>query len=75
VENPVQDSLMKDGLWEIVNGSETAPEENDNGYSKFVTQKNRALAIIVLSIDPYLLYLFDDPTEPIVVWEKLSTQF
>jgi len=30
-------SLMKDGLWEIINGSKTANEENDNEYSKFVT--------------------------------------
>ena len=33
------------------------------------------MATIVLSIDPSLLYVIGDPTEPTVVWEKLSTQF
>ena len=68
-------SLIKDGLWEIVNGSERAPKENDSAYSKFISRKNRALAIIVLSIDPSLLYLLGDPTDPTAVWERLSTQF
>jgi len=31
--------------------------------------------IIVLSINPSLLYLLGDLTEPTAVWEKLSTQF
>ena len=68
-------SLIKDGLWGIVDGSETAPAENDGAYSKFITHKDRALAIIVLSIDPSLLYLIGDPTDPTVVWKRLSTQF
>ena len=68
-------SLIKDGLWGIVDGSETAPAENDGAYSKFITRKDRALAIIVLSIDPSLLYLIGDPTDPTVVWKRLSTQF
>ena len=68
-------SLIKDGLWEIVDGSEEAPQENDGAYSKFIARKNRALAIIVLFIDPSLLYLLGDPTDPTAVWEKLSTQF
>ena len=42
---------------------------------QFIYRKNRALAIIVLSIDPSLLYLIADPTDPTVVWGKLSTQF
>ena len=68
-------SLIKDGLWGIVDGSERAPEENDGAYSKFISRKNRALAINVLSIDPSLLYLLGDPTDPTAVWERLSTQF
>ena len=68
-------SLIKDGLWGIVDESEAAPPENDGAYSKFIARKNRALAIIVLSIDPSLLYLLGDPTDPTAVWEKLSTQF
>ena len=68
-------SLMKDGLWGIVNESETAPAEGADGYSKFITRRDRALAIIVLSVDPSLLYLIGDPTNPVDVWKKLSTQF
>ena len=68
-------SLIKDGLWGIVDGSERAPEENDGVYSNLISRKNRALAIIVLYIDPFLLYLLRDPTDPTAVWERLSTQF
>ena len=70
-------SLIKDGLWGIVDGSKRAPEENYGAYSKFSSQKNRvfSLAIIVSYIDPSLLYLLDDPTDPTAVWERFSTQF
>ena len=30
-------SLMKDGLWGIVDGSETAPDEAEGAYSKFIS--------------------------------------
>jgi len=65
-------ALMKDGLCSIVNGSKTAPEEGTDGYSKFVSRRDRTLAIIV---DLSLFYIVGDPTEPVTVWEKLSTQF
>ena len=39
------------------------------------SSKNCRLAIIFLSIDPSLLYLLGDPTDPTAVWERLSTQF
>ena len=68
-------SLMKDGLWSIMDGSETAPEVESEGYPKFFTQRDRGLAIIVLSIDPSLLYVFGDPADPVAVWKKLSDQF
>ena len=68
-------SLIKDGLWGNVDGSEEAPAEADGAYSKYISRKNRALAIIVLSIDPSLLYLLGDPTDLTAVWERLSTQF
>ena len=61
-------SLMKDGLWGIMEGNETAPDESDGGYSKFISRKNHALAVIVLSINLSLLYLLGDPTDPTVVW-------
>ena len=43
--------------------------------SKFIAQKNCALVVIVLSINPSLLYLLGDPTDPTVVWQQLSAQF
>ena len=35
----------------------------------------RALATIVLSVEPSLLYLVANPEEPIIVWQKLANQF
>ena len=43
--------------------------------SKFNTRRDKVLAIIVLSVDPTLLYLVGDPTDPFVVWTKLADQF
>ena len=43
--------------------------------AKFNTRRDKALAIIVLSVDPTLLYLVGDPRDPIVVWTKLADQF
>ena len=44
-------------------------------YSKLVTRRDCALATIVLSINPCLLYLIGDPKDPIAVWELLVGQF
>ena len=39
-------------------------------------RRDRALATIVLSVDPTLLYLLGpDPQNPVVVWKKLADQF
>ena len=63
-------ALMKDGLWSIVDGSESAPSTSDTQkYEKFVASRDRALAVIVLSMDPALLYLIGDSQNPVV---KLS---
>ena len=67
-------ALMKDGLWNIVNGIDEIPEAND-AKQKYIVERDRALAIIVLSIQPTLLYLIGDPQDPAVVWRKLSDQF
>ena len=45
----------------------TAPEEGTDGLFKFVTRRDRALTIIDLSVDPSLLCIVGDPTEPITV--------
>ena len=61
-------ALMKDGLWNIVNGTENAPSASDaDRRAKFATRRDRALAIIVLSVEPSLLYLVGNPEDPIVV--------
>ena len=72
-----QMALMKDDLWTIV--SETEPPPADDAteavVSKWRSRKNKALATIVLSVDPSLLYLLGEPTEPVDVWKKLKSQF
>ena len=69
-------ALVKDGLWNIVNGTETIPAETDaDGHAKFLTRKDRAFALIVLLVEPSLLYLLGEPEDPCAVWKKLSDQF
>ena len=70
-------ALMKDGLWGIVNGTESAPnrEADAERHAKFVSRRDRALALIVLSVEPSLLYLIGDPEDPVEVWKKLLDTF
>ena len=69
-------ALVHDGLWGIVSGSETAPSVEDaDRLSKFTARRYRALATIVLAVEPSLLYLIGDPEDPVVVWKKLQDQF
>ena len=55
--------LVREGLWGIVAGTEEPPDPAaDAGrYAKYVARKDRALATIVLAVDPTLLYLLGDP--------------
>ena len=73
-------ALIKDGLWSVVNGTEKAPANDDEGDAnavmKYEAKRDRALATIVLAINPSLLYLLGgDPEDPEIVWNKLSDQF
>ena len=68
-------ALVRDGVWSIVSGTETAPEEEGEDRTKFLTRRDRALATIVLSVEPSLLYLIGDPEDPVAVWTKLQSQF
>lgn len=69
-------ALMKEGLWRIVTGEETSPAGGDAAArAKFVGRKDRALATVVLSVDPSLLYRIGNPEDPVVVWKKLADQF
>ena len=69
-------ALKKDGLWTIVDGSEAPPDASAAAdYTKFVARRDCALAVIVLSVAPSLLYLIGDPKSPVVVWKKQADQF
>ena len=68
-------ALMKEGLWNIVEGTEAAPGRENDRYAKFLARRDWALAIIVLSVEPSLLYLVGDPEDPAAVWGKLANQF
>ena len=59
-----------------MNGSETAPsDEEADRLVKFVARRDQALATIVLTVEPSLLYLIGDPKDPVIVWKKLQDQF
>ena len=68
-------ALIQEGLWNIVKETETSPcESTDNGAAvvKYELQEDRALATIVLSMEPTLLYLLGlDPDDPVQVRKKL----
>ena len=71
-------ALKKDGVWSIVDGTEIAPGHTaaEKERERYKSRKDKALAIIVLSVDPSLLYLVGaDPEDPVVVWNKLKEQF
>ena len=71
-------ALVKEGLWNIVNGTERAPASSAavEQHAKFELKRDKALATIVLSIEPSLLYLLGpEPNDPVEVWKKLADQF
>ena len=68
-------ALMKEGLWRIVTGQETAPTGSEAERAKFAARRDRVLATVVLSVDTSLLYLVGNPEDPTVVWKKLADQF
>ena len=69
--------LLKEGLWEIVTGAEEAPADDAGAdvIRQFKTRKNRALAIVTLAVETWLLYHIDDMTEPKDVWTKLQSVY
>ena len=70
-------ALVKDGLWGVVDNTDPAPSVSDSEdkKAKYKSKKDKALATIVLSIEPALLYIIDEPNDPVVVWQKLADQF
>ena len=59
-------------MWKIVTGEETAPVGDEQERAKFATRRDQALATVVLSVDPSILYLIGNPEDPVVVWKKLD---
>ena len=55
-------SLMKDGLWSIVSGTEVPPAAlaDRKTHEAFVLRRDKAVASIVLAVDPSLLYVLGD---------------
>ena len=47
----------------------------DKNFQEFLARKDKALATIILPVQPSLLYLIGDPEEPSEVWKKLESQF
>ena len=68
-------ALLKEGLWEIVSRAEQSPGVKDENFPKFLARKDKALAKIVVTVQPSLLYLIGDPEDPSEVWKKLESQF
>ena len=70
-------ALTKDGVWGIGSGNEAAPdlEREAEKHAKKFSRRDRALALIVLSVEPSLLYLIGEPQDPIEVWKKLLDTF
>jgi len=69
-------ALIKEGLWSILNGTETEPEGNADRRAKFVARCDKVLAIIALAMEPSLLYLVgQDHANPVDVWKTLADQF
>ena len=59
-------ALIKEGLWDIVNGTETAPTEGVERQAKFAMRRDKALATIVLAVESSLLYLIG--SDPPIQW-------
>ena len=68
--------LISHDLFGIVTGTETAPSEDQaSAVIRFNGRKDKALAMIVLAVEPRLLYILGDPVDPTVVWDKLASTF
>ena len=70
-------ALIKDGLWGIVNKTDTDPGEAEAAEQrKFLARRDQALAVIVSSVEPSLLYLIgSNPENPVEVWKKIQDHF
>ena len=62
-------ALIRDGVWNIVNGTEIVPNSRTEMglHAKYLLRKDHTLAMIVLSLEPSLLYLIENLDDPGVV--------
>jgi len=68
--------LISQDLFGVVDGSDPEPStSNDAELRKYHSRRSKAVAAIGLAIEPKLLYLIGDPSDPAVVWKKLSDTF
>ena len=59
-----------------MDGTEKEPDGSEESWLRFRGSRDRALATVVLSIKPSLLYLIGaDPEDPVAVWQTLQSQF
>ena len=70
-------ALIRDGLWNIVNETEIVSNSRRDAilHSKHLSWKGRVLAMVVLSVEPLLLYLIGGPDDLGMVWKKWQTNF
>ena len=69
-------ALIKYGGWGFVTETEVEPDEDDHvAWRKYNDRRDKALATIVLAVEPSLLYLLGDPQDPAEVWKKLADQY
>lgn len=72
----VKMALMKEGLWTLVTGMETPPDQSNAAqYEKYALRTHKALATIVLALDTSLLYIVGEEEDPALVWNKIENQF
>ena len=70
-------ALKKDGVWGIMSCNEeaTASDADPKELKRYAVRQDKALATVVSSVDPSLLYIIGDPVALIAVWKKLEEQF
>ena len=56
-------ALIKENLWGIIDGTDKPPAEDASAdrQAKYKARRDKALATIVLNVDPSLLYLLGIP--------------
>ena len=68
--------LIREDLWGFVTGAEVVPSTGSNSYRKQCGRRDKALSVIVMAIEPKLLYLIGaDPEDPKEVYDKLCNTF